>query len=327
MTSPLARVAFASLLPACWSGATPQPAAPARETEPPIVLALASGSRASVVAVSAAGATTRRQATLPGDVADLAWDGDDPIVLLAAPDPMACAIPEDVIPHAHDGCDGDPAVAGLIGRITEHGFVAYPRPPASAWAGLKPPGDGGHVCERDCWRMTVKADGVYEGHCIAAFYADGMEICDDFIDVKLGPRHAAPDHAPLRKPAPIAPAPAIALARVQLADRYDEDRHHDQLQCTFGGTVTLYPEADAIDAGMGEAIEWLSTAPPRFVAYHGHDGLTGWSEPILFEGCTPTPVSRVVDGPGGVRVVGGRVFRGGALLATVEDARLVVFAP
>ncbi len=83
----------------------------------------------------------------------------------------------------------------------------------------------------------------------------------------------------------------------------------------------------ALDLGMGENVQWLTTDPPRFLAFHGHDGMTGWNDNVLFEGCTPRIVGETFRGPDGTLLVGGMLLQRGQFLGMVPRAKLVDFAP
>ncbi|HEY4177459.1 MAG TPA: hypothetical protein VGM90_11520 [Kofleriaceae bacterium] len=333
----------------CGGSSTPKPVTNASVSAPPVIIALADTDRVRIVAVTPAETKTLRDVPVPGYLTDMQWILPDPIVLLDAPR-SDCLMPEEFYKTheqyvaAQSACTADPATVGVIGRVTNHGFVPYPKLPDSTWAGLKQPDENGSLCQSGCWSLTIRNDAVYEGHCIAAFSADGMEICDDWMYARIdvpGPAMeklpewsvstpVAPTHPPAPAPAPIE-VKASPLVKVELLAQEEEARYGGkltQLRCTEGANVTLYPaDVKELDLGMGEKVTWLSSNPPRFLAFYGHDGMTPHNENVLFEGCDPHVVGDTVEGPDDILIVDGTLYQRGRLIGTVPGAKLVDFSP
>ncbi len=311
------------------------------------MIALGDSDRVQVVAVTPGGTKTVRDVALPSYLVELQWVLADPIVLLGRPDPDRCMMPEEYYKshadfvEAERGCAFDPAQDGVIGRITARGFVAYPKLPESTWAALKQPGEHHTACAFRCWQLAIRDTAIYQGHCIAAFSADGMEICDDWMYARVdvpGPAMAklpkspppspspAPQARSKAKPFEVRPSPHVTIEFVAQEEEARYGGRLTQLRCTQGPQTTLYPGTD-LDLGMGETVEWLTTDPPRFLAFHGHDGMTGSIENVMFEGCTPREIGRVVQGPDDMQIVDGMLLRHGKVLGHVPGARLVDFSP
>ncbi|CAN5895146.1 hypothetical protein BH11MYX3_BH11MYX3_30990 [soil metagenome] len=78
---------------------------------------------------------------------------------------------------------------------------------------------------------------------------------------------------------------------------------------------------------MGDTVRWLTTDPPRFLAFHGHDGMMPTNDNVLFDGCTPHVVGDTSAGPDATLLVGGMLLQRGQFLGDVPGAKLVDFAP
>jgi hypothetical protein len=318
----------------------------------PVMIALGDDDRVRVVAVTPTETKTLRDVEVPSYLVDLQWVMPDPIVLLGRPNPDRCAMPESFYTtreeylEAERACEFDPAYVGVIGRITQHGFVPYPKLPEATWAGLKQPDENSSLCEIDCWRLAIRDDKVFQGHCVAAFSADGREICDAWMYARIDVPGPAMAKLPESRPSTTtlqpdrltptgAPAPfevnVSPLVKIEFVAQDEEARYGGKLthlRCTQGSHTTIYPQdVKDLDLGMGEKVQWLTTDPPRFLASHGHDGMTPWNDKVLFEGCTPRVVGEIVPGPHATLLVGGMLLQRGQFLGEVPSAKLVDFAP
>jgi len=333
----------------CSAPPASKPKAIANAAAPaPVMIALGDDHRVQVVSVTPAETKTIRDVTMPSYVVALQWVMDDPIVLLGRPNPDGCPMPEDFYEsheqylEAERACEFDPAYVGVIGRVTEHGFVAYPKLPESTWVALKQPDASGSMCEIDCWSVTIRDDKVYQGHCTGAFPADGREVCDDWMYARIdvpGPAMAKVPETPpsttrprvqtrAAKPFEVKASPLIKIEHVAQEEEARYGGKLTQLRCTRGSQTTTYPEGVRdLDLGMGETVQWLSTDPPRFLAFHGHDGFMPSSDNVLFEGCSPRVVGETVSGPDEMLLVDGMLLQRGQFLGHVPGAKLVDFAP
>lgn len=337
---------------ACSSSTAPHGVSVPPPGHPPVVLALVNGKDVEVVSVTPSASKVLRSARLPSPIVDLQWTGRDPVLLMEHRPIEQCLAPEPAYKTAEEyaaaqrECQFDPAYDGQIGRLTSTGFQPYPALPASTWAALPPPGPNDHPCETGCWRLEVTStDEVYQGHCIAAFSADGREICDTWryarIDVPGPALASVPEPAPpavaprpdASTPFVVAPSPHVKLAfsHVTPPPQYEgeEPEPRRQLQCELGGRTTSYPALADLDAGMLEELEWIATDPPMFVAYHGHAGLSGYTDTVLFEGCRPRVIRALQRGPDDLVAIDGGIElrRRGELAGRTVGGSLVVFAP
>lgn len=301
----------------------------------PVVLATANGRTVQILSIAPDKTTVLREVELPSAVAVLSWQGADPIVMLDHVPQEQCEMPEEFYKTAaeykvaHAACQSDPAFDGVIGRVTARGFDPFAKLPESTWAGLAPPAEEQRPCVNGCWRMSIKEDGIYQGHCIAAFSADGMDICENWIEARI----AWPQPAVVRpskrvwsnKTFVVPPSLHVAITMVNVANDGDEARY--ELRCTLDGKTTTYPARDQLDRGMDKDVTWLTTDPVRFIAGHGHDGFIGWTDSVLYEGCEPRVIGEPISGPDDIVIADGAVYQRGRVIGHVDLGRLVTFAP
>jgi hypothetical protein len=339
-------ISAAAALLAC-STAPPRASRPLAGTATviaPVRLAVAAGSELSVVEVSPAGTKVLRSAKVGAHVDTLAWEGDDPIALLQRAS-GSCDMPEEFYKDhaayeaAQRECTSDAALEGTVGRLTEHGFVPYPRLPESTWSSIAAQPKDFDPCRTQCWSLDVRATEVWLGHCKWTFSADGADHCDTWAYVRLdrpGPAQQAYPRATSGFELPtVAASPRVTLTfePVTPPPRYDGDEPEAKLQlnCSLDGApAVVYPEPKDLDAGMSSEVTWLATSPPIFAASHNHDGFAMTSELVVFDRCKRTRYDKLVAGPGGlVALVGDQIEirRNGSLVGSTSSGEHVVFAP
>lgn len=333
------------------SGAAVQPTGKA-------TLAIVAGKSVKVVEVSPAGTKVLRDVAMPGTVGDLVWTGADPIAMVQRLDGVSCAVNAEasqaqkgLAASKDDPCVSDPKLDGTIGRITDKGFVAYSKLPDATWAGLPGPTGDQKACESGCWSVVVASDEVWQGHCKVSFFADGGEVCDNWLYARIDkPGGAAIAEPPKRAhydpglntgaETRVAPSPKVTIALSPIAHE-GEDAEPDsssdaspifRMRCALDGITTGHFPAklEPGDLGMTKDITWISTEPPLFAAYHMHDGMTGYSTLVLFDRCMPTESGELVGGPNGLVAIvrdNVEVWQAGHKLGTAPGGTRILFAP
>jgi hypothetical protein len=331
-------------LAACWSQSAP--AKLPRLSDPiPAQLAIVDDREVRVVEVSPGGAKLLRSAKVPAPVETLEWVGADPVVLLQRHGLDNCGMPEDAYRShaayeaAEHNCTADPKLDGTIGRVAPTGFVPYAALPESTWAVMSDHSKDGEPCTTGCWSLAVTGSGdVWQGHCKWMFSADGSDHCLEWYYARIDRPGPAVKEQPERRLPPALPSvPASPRVKVTFSRatppphfESDEPEPRRQLRCELAGRTVEYPELNELDAGMQKEVVWLATEPPMFAAWHGHDGLIGSSELIVFERCKPTKYAKLVTGPNElVALVRDtvEVRRRGELVGVTDGSQLVAFAP
>jgi len=322
----------------------------AKPDEDAAQLVLASEQDIRLVAVSHSGTHVLRSATVPERIDELEWVQSDPIVLLQQPMNTECAGPE-VAYKSHAAyeaalreCMTPGPHEGVIGRLTQRGFVPYARLPESTWDLIaQKPGGEPQPCGRGCWSLEVKGAEVWQGHCKWTFMADGTDHCQEWAYARIdqpGPATLKYPLAGVDEPRPelpnVPPSPRVDVTfeAITPPPHYDGDEPEavQQMHCALDGKEQLvYPAVAELDRGMMPEVTWLATDPPMFAAYHMHDGFAGWSDTIVMEGCTRTAYDRIIAAHAGlVAVVSDsriEVLRNGKRIGATDGANLVLFAP
>ncbi|HSD90829.1 MAG TPA: hypothetical protein VLB44_25065 [Kofleriaceae bacterium] len=307
-------------------------------------IAIATDRELRVVEVSARGDRVLRSAHMPTRIDALAWEGDDPVVLLQRGPRDSCDLPEEAYDDhaayeaAQRDCEVDPKYEGIVGRLTEAGFIAYPPLPESTWSSLEQPKDAPTPCTTGCWSLAVTPTEVWQGHCKWVFSADGSDHCEDWVYARIdkpGPATKKPPATPDTLPLPVIAAPSsVSLSFAAGASPHrdgDDAEPALQLHCAIDGKeVSVYPDVKDLDAGMSRDVSWLATTPPLFAAMHNHTGFEGWSDLVVFESCKPTSYDKLVTGPGGLVALVGQqieIRQNGVLVGSTAGGKRAVFAP
>jgi len=225
-------------------------------------------------------------ATVPLQAEDMAWRGDELIVMDAA------------------GALTQVALTGATQPIVI--------PPRDAWPEPVMDPDMVEAEELDVVRAThalAVVDGaVWLGYCAKGYYND-YDSCHSYHWMRVDPldRDHLADAAPTGVPRwQLAPAPGYRVTRQASARQGDVDVGVDEhgrpltgdtITCRHGDDVTVYPREGELMSLT--APQWLGRAQPLFrVASHcvAHNDLRCW---IVFEGCEPSEPTpdRIVLGP------------------------------
>jgi hypothetical protein len=323
------RTAVAIVCAGCWTSQPTLPPAP--ERAPTIELAIAHDKNVTVVEASSRGLRALHRVELPSHIAALAWVGDEPVVLLASG-------------QFGESADDDPAFDGRIGRVTTRGFDLLAPLPLSTWAGLRDRSGDDMYFSISRWRMIVGDDGtIWQGHCTWAIAAD-QQGCDEWMWARVD-RGGGPATKREPTPATLPPPPRLAAPHsIQVSlEPYKagegEDEHHPdapprRVHCTAPGHALDYPPANDLEFGMEPPIVWISRDPPIFLVQHGRGGFTGYTEPVVFEGCAVAPEyagATLVGGPHDMAALyapGKTTVRWrGTLIGNLSGAQFVRFAP
>jgi hypothetical protein len=294
--------AFAALaIAAC--GASPATPARAPAAAGLIRLALADDRAVRFAVVEDGKIRVERTVATPGTIVQLDWVGDDPVVRLGST-PMRFANGEPVATPPDD-----PALIGVIARITARGYEPFPRLPEATWRDVQPKPEQEKM---EDWGLISSTDGsIWQGYCGNAFTADGRTICE-LLYARVSPAPVITSKSPpLARDAEVftvaAPAePTLEVVRVPRSNEDDGNEHFDDtnlLRCRDRGTTVELPKPSARNSDfLGVAqLTWLSADPPLFrvaAAFAGFDVYFSW---MVVERCREASEygTQIVAGPDG----------------------------
>lgn len=276
---------------------------------------------ARIIEVDGTSAKVISTSELPQTPMAVVWGGSDPVVLFATS--------ESAIP----GTEGDPKLEGRVGAITNSGLKLIPALPASTWT-IPKPKDAENLGAN--WELRATSNGeIWEGRCEWGGIEDGGH-CDEWVYARVGGAFPLTSRTPGPEPGgydwtPAAPAPGYAVT----FETEPDNESHSKITCKGGGVTLTLPNDDHSDAwDKDSGVKWVSTEPPMFVATQTIDGLVGWFQPVVFEGCAWSKKfdgAKLYSGPDDTLVIANAttmsIRHGGKELASLPGADVIAFAP